>query len=210
MGSGAKKTAGTIATGGIGLAPSAAPKALNWLTGKNIGGDNSLPGVTPPDFAGDQAQIGALDKKIRDLYGEQSTAQNAGIDKQMGDMITNLTTGPQGEALRQKYNNLGILNSGAFNQGLAEQFTPIQQNAQNQVLEQGYQQFGDLRNLAGAGTERQFGLEDWMRNAQQEQALAQYGGNVQEDIAKRQSRSDLVGSLIGAGGQIGGGAASPF
>ena len=182
--------------------------------GSGGGSGTSLPGVSVPDFAPDQLKIDALDKKIRGLYGEQATAQNAGIDKQMSDMITNLTTGPQGESMRQKYNNLGILNSGAFNQGLAEQFTPIQQNAQNQVLEQGYQQFGDLRNLAGAGTERQFGLEDWARNAQQEQLMAQAGMGAQEGMSRRQNRSDLIGSLIGAGGSIGGGyasgAAAPF
>jgi hypothetical protein len=105
------------------------------------------------------------------------------------------------------------LNSGAFNQGLASQFTPIEQQATTDILNQGQAQYGDLRNIIGnntnadigvqtAGLQRQFGNEDWFKNAQQQQQLAQLGVNSQTSLANQQGANDILGSIIGGGSQV--------
>lgn len=199
----------------------------NIMSGQPLSGDQpniNIPGVTPPDYSGDQQQISGLTDQINKLYGnqmsgvqntygQQQQAEKAQIDQQTKDMITNLTTGPQGEALREKYNGLGLLNSGAFNQGLADSFAPIQQQAQNDILSQNQQQFGDMRNimgqqtstdasLASGGTQRQFSLEDWYNNAMQNRNLAQSGANLTVQSGNQNSQNQLLSSLIGGGATL--------
>lgn len=184
----------------------------------------TIPGVERPDEMADSSRITGLSSMINRLYGNQASAtkdsyaaqaleQNKLIDKQMNDMITNLTTGQQGEQLMRKFNQLGLLDSGAFDQGLAEQFTPIQQQAQQAVLQQGLSKYGDLRDILGqqtqsniglntAGTQRAFENEDWYRNAQLQRALAQAGANLSVNTGNQQSATDLFGSLVGGGSRI--------
>jgi hypothetical protein len=53
-------------------------------------------------------------------YGQQQSALENVLNQYRNNAEQQLTTGPQGEALREKYNSLGLLNSGAFNTGLAQ------------------------------------------------------------------------------------------
>lgn len=200
--------------------------------GKNIiGGQNpgdqpkiNIPGVTPPDYTGDKQQITDLTGQLNGLYGnqiqgvkdtyaQQQQAEQGQISKQVQDMISNLTSGQQGQDLAQHFNSLGLLHSGAFNQGLAQSFAPIEQQATNDILSQNQNQFGDIRSILGqqtgtnvntdaAGTQRQFGLEDWYNNAMQNRNLAQSGANLQVQTGNQNAQSDLLGNLIGGGAKV--------
>ncbi len=195
-----------------------------FLGGAPGGTNSNIPDPTAPNYSGDANQISGLTDQInklygnqmsgvKDTYGQQQAAEKSQIDQSTKDMITNLTTGQQGEGMREQFNNMGILNSGAFNQGLANAFAPIQQQANQDILSQNQQQFGDARNilgqqtqadqgLASGGTQRQFSLEDWYNNAMQNKNLAQSGANVQLQTGNQNANSNLLGSLIGGGATI--------
>lgn len=216
MGSGAtkkfKKVAGSI--------PIIGPALTAGMPAENV----EIPGVPAPNYQGDQDLLAGLAGQInrayvnqrgatKDLYSQELQAGQGLIDQQTKDMISNLTTGKMGEDLREKYNQMGLLDSGAFNEALAQQFSPIQQQAQQQLLQQNMGQYGDLRDILGsqtestiglntAGTQRQFGLEDWFRNAQLQRALAQAGANLSVQTGNQQAASDVLGSLVGGGSRV--------
>lgn len=89
-------------------------------------------------------QLMGIGNTQNDLLGQRMQSQR---DQLMGQ----LTTGPEGEAFRQKYNNLGLLNSGAFNQGLSNQFGNLASQQQQDILNLGIDQQNKLTNAAGAG-----------------------------------------------------------
>jgi hypothetical protein len=101
-------------------------------------------------------------QQLQQLYGNfmNQTKQNydtgyqdiaKSLQNQQNQAVQNLTTGPQGESLREYYNNMGLLNSGAFNQGLANQFGQIQQNTQNNLLQAQLDEQNALQGAAQQG-----------------------------------------------------------
>ncbi|HEX9504282.1 MAG TPA: hypothetical protein VF974_08280 [Patescibacteria group bacterium] len=110
-------------------------------------------------------------KQLQDLYSNfmSGTKQrydqsyediSKSLQNQQNQAMQNLTTGPQGEKFREYFNNLGLLNSGAFNTGLADQFGQIQQNTQNSLLQAKLDEQNALQNSAQQGVNAlgQFGI----------------------------------------------------
>lgn len=195
-----KKAALPVATGGLSL-------LINTKRG------NPQMPEAPTMAGGDQAALDAQMKQQRDLTGQDFSSTQALYtqqQQQLQDLLnkyrqnaeTSLTTGPEGEAMRQQYNNLGLLNSGAFNDALAQKFAQIQQNSDmslmnqslnttdilNSINQQGFQTQSDLGQ---AGLQRQFGLED--------QA---YQSAMNNYLARIKAKNDRTNSFIGAGGSI--------
>ena len=189
---------------------------MSWLS-KAFGGltggpatNSTLP--TAPTWAQDLPALQATEASQQALTN-QDLAQSQQLATQNQDQLksvldtyrqnayTDLTTGQEGEQMRQYYNNLGLLNSGAFNQNLGNQFAQIQQNSDLQLMQaglkegdtlqgilgQGYQNQTDLQN---AGLQRQYGLED--------QA---YQGALNSVLARRQDEAKNKQSILGGLGQ---------
>ena len=144
---------------------------------------------------GDQNAIGGASQQQQGL-----TNQYVGQLGQLGNQdYQNLTTqlGPTGQIGQQlagEYNNLGITpQSGAFQQGLANQYgTLLDQTNQQQAsaLGQGYQGQTGLSNL---GLQQQFGLEGQQTNA-----------NLADSLAQFAQQTGLQQALIGGGASIAG------
>ena len=147
---------------------------------------------------GDQSAIGSA------MTQQQGMTQNTVNQLQglAGQDFSNLTTqlgptGPLGQQLAGEYNNLGITpQSGAFQQGLGNQYGNLlnQTNAQQAgVITQGGQDQSALSNL---GLQQQFGLEGQQSNA-----------DLAQNLATFMQQSGLQQSLVGGGlGAIGQGA----
>lgn len=143
-------------------------------------------------------------------FTTQNDALKKALDQYRQNAETNLTTGPEGEQFRQGYNRLGLLDSGAFNQGLANQFGNIQQQSDQAMLGLGVDQENALQGirqqgydtqsgLGQAGLERQFGLED-----------QNYNNSMSQYLAKLRGQQDTKNQLIGIGGNLLGGALGGF
>lgn len=140
----------------------------------------ALPGQTGQDtmIAGQQQQQTQLadqarqqtlldqqntQKQLQDLYSEFLGQTKTNYDQQYQDIAKNLgqqqeqnlqglTTGPAGAAMRNYYNSLGILDSGAFNSALATGAQGIEQNTQNQLLQAQLAEQQALQSAAQQGT----------------------------------------------------------
>jgi len=212
-------------TGGLGsiFGGGGADGILGSFLDPIFGGASQVPNINIPGYnQGDSQALSALMGKQKSLYDQSYTDTKSRyadqlselqklIGTQMGDTVTNLTTGQQGEALREKYNNLGLLNSGAFNQGLANAFAPVQQQANQELMAQGLnttnvlQGISDqsLQNQIGlgqSGIQRQFGLEDAQTNAMINQLIA----NAQMKQQHQQGNMGFLGGLINAGASMSG------
>jgi len=107
--------------------------------------------------------------------------------------------------MRQYYNRLGLLNSGAFNDALANRFGDIQQQSDQAILNNGVNFENTLQGILGegynnqvslgqAGLQRQYSLED-----------EAYQAAVNQVLAKQKDQSATKNSLIqGGGGLLGG------
>jgi hypothetical protein len=202
------KNKGSIVGGLLGGIPGA-------LLGGNLNklkpAETTLP--TAPTWAQDLPALQATEASQQALTN-QDLAQSQQLATQNQDQLksvldtyrqnayTDLTTGDEGEQMRQYYNNLGLLNSGAFNQNLGNQFAQIQQNSDLQLMQAGLKEGDTLQGILGqgyqtqsdlqtAGLQRQYGLED--------QA---YQGALNAVLAKRQDQSNTKNALFGAGGNI--------
>lgn len=153
-------------------------------------------------------------------FGSQNNLLDQRMQSQRDNLMRQLTTGPEGEAFRQKYNNLGLLNSGALSTGLANQFSNLASQQQQDMLGLGIDQQGALQGAMGtgygnlsslgqqgtgvqsglgmAGLGRQFGLEDQQ---------TQFG--IAKAIQDAQNKAQEQQALLGGGaymmGQGGGG-----
>lgn len=204
-----------ISGGGGGMDPS--KLALGGsLLGLGLSQDTDVQRPQMPSWAQDEQTINAekgsqqqlidsLMGKQRGLNDEQNSLLGQRMQAQRDQLMQQMTTGPEGEAFRQKYNNMGMLNSGAFETGLSNQFGNLasqqqqdilnQQIGQNQglsnILNQGYQTQSDLGQ---SGLQRHLGLED--TGAQFDLASA---------IQNAQQKAQLQQSLIGGGAYMLGG-----
>lgn len=163
-----------------------------------------------------QQMIDSLMGKTRGLYGEQNDLLGQRMQSERNNLMRQMTTGPEGEAFRQKYNNMGMLNSGAFETGLANQFGNLAAQQQQDMLNQQIQQTGGLGNilnegygvqsgLGQSGLQRQFGLQD--ANSQMSLARA-----IQDAQMQQQKQQALIGGgsyLLGQGMGGGGGGGMP-
>lgn len=160
------------------------------------------PSVQRPDLgniAGDRAAIDQQGQDLRGLYGEQNDLLGQRMQSQRDQLMQQLTTGTEGEAFRQKYNNLGLLNSGAFNQGLSNQFGNLASQQQQDILNQGISQTNSLADLSNSRLSRQFGQED---------VGTQF--NIAQAIQNAQLQQQKQNALIGGGSYIlGGGMGGP-
>lgn len=170
---------------------------MSWLS-TLINGNKGNSGMPPPiDPTQDQNAINQFMQQTQDRYTQQQ--------QQLGQLLNNyrtnaeqqLTTGPEGEALRQKYNNLGLLNSGAFNSALAQDFSQIQQNSDQALMQQGLNTTDVLQGIADSGLQRQFGIED-----------QNYQGALNQALAKQRQSSQNSSALLGLGGSLLGSAIS--
>lgn len=138
------------------------------------------------------------------LYADQQAQLQKLLDQRRQQAMTDLTTGPGGEEFRRNYNRLGLLNSGAFNQGLSDQFARLQGQESNALLEQGINQtntlqgilgqgYGNQSNIGMAGLNRNFGAADLQAQLQNQQANA---------LANQsQNRVNVLGDIRGQGYQ---------
>jgi hypothetical protein len=120
------------------------------------------------------AQQGITDKALADSSANITQQQSALVDllnQRRQQALQQITTGPEGEAFREKYNNLGLLNSGAFNTGLSNIFGNLAAQGQQDVTGLGLQGlmdqqgiigqgYGTQSNLGLGGLNRLFGLQD--------------------------------------------------
>lgn len=142
------------------------------------------------------------------LYDRQQSQLRDVLNKQRGIAMDQMTNGPQGEAFRQKYNDLGLLNSGAFNTDLAQQFSDIENMSEQALLGQGMQstqaqQQGlmggqqTLQNMGIGGLTNYFGTA----NQQSQQQLAQNLANQQAQQQKNALWYQIPLSLANTGAQ---------
>lgn len=89
-------------------------------------------------------QLMGINSTQNDLLGQR-------MQSQRDQLMNQLTNGPEGEAFRQKYNSLGLLNSGAFNTGLSNQFGNLAYQQQQDILNQGINQQNQLASATGQG-----------------------------------------------------------
>jgi hypothetical protein len=162
------------------------------LTGYGMSMNPEVGNIPLPNYETDlqaiQGQMGQqrgmsqeYQKQLQDLYGNLGPQLMQNMAQQLSP------TGAAGQQLMQGYNASGLLNSGAFNQGLAQQFAPIMQGllqgqlgAQQGGLQQGYQTQSGL----GMGElQRQFGIEDLTTQT----ALAKQIADMQAQAAKQQA-----------------------
>lgn len=140
----------------------------------------------------DQATIDQFYTDTEQRYKEQQDQLKKLLDQYRQQATQDLTTGQAGEDLRAQYNRLGLLNSGAFNTGLANKYADIQKNSENALLEQGLNTTNTLQDIQNSGLERLFSSEDQQANA-----------DLNRELANQQARNNTTNSLIGAGGQLG-------
>lgn len=133
-------------------------------------------------------QLQGIDKTQNDLLGQR-------MQSQRDQLMNQLTTGPEGEAFREKYNNLGLLNSGAFNTGLANQFGNLAAQQQQDILNQGIAQQNQLAGAAGQGYGNLSGLGS--QGYQNLQGLGSQGFQNMSDIA---NQGNQLQSQLGIGG----------
>lgn len=184
------------------------------------GGQPQLPQPTTPGWGQDQQELQQQMQQQQQMNSQfmtdtqqRQTDQQAALQKMLDqyrqNAETNLSTGPEGEAFRQQYNNLGLLNSGAFNQGLANQFGQIQQNTDLSLMNQGVQNMNNLQNIAqqgyqtqsdlsSAGLGRQYSLEDAQSGMNNQNSIMQYVLNQQRQNALGKGLGTIAGGGIGA------------
>lgn len=110
-------------------------------------------------------------KQLQDLYSgflgttktnyDQAYKDIAGNLQQQQDYnLKDLQSGPGGTSLKNYYNNLGLMDSGAFNSALATNAQGIEQNTQEQLLQAQLQEQQALQSAAqqGIGALGQFGV----------------------------------------------------
>lgn len=177
-----------IAGGGGGGGLGAGNLALGGsLLGLGLSQDTSVPDVSlNPSADTMSATNGSLDR-LRGLYGQQNDLLGQRMQAQRDSLMRQLTTGQEGEAFRQKYNNLGLLNSGAFNQGLSNQFSNLADQQQQDMLGLGIDQTGGLAS-------RMTGMEDLGTQM-----------SLARSLAQAQQKSQLQQSLLGLSGRVLGG-----
>lgn len=201
-----------ISGGGGGIDPS--KLALGGsLLGLGLAQNTDVQRPQMPSWDADKAAIGeesnnqqglidSLMGKQRGLYDQQNSLLGQQMQSQRDQLMQQLTTGPEGEAFRQKYNDLGLLQGGAFNTGLANQFGNLASQQQQSILGQGIQQqqglsdilnqgYGVQSQLGQSGLQRRFGLED--TGTQFDLASA---------IQNAQQKSQLQQALMGGGSYI--------
>lgn len=191
--------AGGLLAGGLGGA------AGGGLLGAGLGMNTDVGNVNFPNQQQDAQSITDEEDSLRKLFGQQNDQYGQLAQSQRDNLMRQLTTGQEGEAFRQKYNNLGLLNSGAFNQGLSNQFGNLAAQQQQDILGQNVQQTGQLANLDQSKLSRQFGLED-------QQTQFSLAKAIQEAQQKSQLQQSLIGGgsyLLGGGAGGGGGGAAP-
>lgn len=183
-----------------------------------------VPGANVPQFGqGDQQALEALMKNQQGQFGQAQTDTSANyadqqkmlqdiINKSRDNFMTNISTGPQGQAFRGSFNNSGLLDSGAFNQGLASAFAQEQQGTDQALMQQGLGKTNAIQNLIDAGLQnniglgqsglqRQFGLEDASTNNTIQQQIA--NANLKQKT--QQGNQQFLGNLVGGGlGFLGG------
>lgn len=205
---------------------------FSGLGGSLFPGAPQVPGVNIPQFnQGDQQALQDLTGQQNQLYGnqmdqtkslygdtfnKQNDIMSQLIDQSRGNFMSDLSTGTGGEEFRQKYNNLGLLNSGAFNQGLANAFAPVEAESEQAMMGQRMNQQQELLaalsgimgnqtqnqvDLGQAGLQRRYGLEDAQTNA----ILGRDTANAQLKQQYRQGNQGLLGGLLGGGMSLLGG-----
>lgn len=138
-------------------------------------------------------------------------------DQDLTSQLTSTDPGSLGGQLQGSFNNNGMLNSGAFNSALANQFGNLAQQQNQEALQAGTGQFQNIQDilnqatqtqagLGQAGVQNNFNLEDWYNNANQSQQLAQLGANVSTNTGNQQGQNQVLGTLGGLGGKLGGAA----
>ena len=142
-----------------------------------------------------QTQQGMTDQYMQQLQG------NANQDYQ--NLTSQLSpTGGLGQQLAGEYNNYGITpNSGAFQQGLGNQYGQMMQNVNQQqagALQQGYQ---TQSGLGQTGLQNTLGLESQGVNTQNSQALAQFMQQAGLQSALVGGGLGTVGSASSGGGK---------
>lgn len=220
MGKTAKRVAAGIATGGLSESYRPILKSARPIlkSGSRFFGFSGIPETQAPGF--DPAVIAEAEAAQMAIQNERLAALQGIVGTQRGilrDLLEarrrkfreDLTTGPEGERFRQEFNRLGLLNSGAFNVGLANRLADLEFEGQNllagqelagqeALAEASGQGFDALSQLRLAGLARQLGLQDvgtqlgLARELQQRQVGAQRFGSV----------LDLIGSILGGRGGV--------
>lgn len=159
--------------------------------------------------------IDSLMGRTRGLYDEQNSLLGQRMQNERDNLMRQLTTGPEGEAFRTKYNSMGLLNSGAFNTGLSDQFANLAGQQQNDILNQQIAQTGGLSNILNqgygvesglglSGLQRQFGLQDTGTQIDLARQIQNAMIQQQKQNALLQGGSYLLGQGMGGGGMGGG------
>lgn len=184
-------------------------------------------GINQEGMQGQQGLNQGYMSQLQGMNDEQNNLMGQRMQSQRDQLLNQLTNGPEGEAFRQKYNNMGLLNSGAFNTGLANQFGNLasqqqqdilsNQIAQQQALQgaagQGFQGMSNLQNQGGQnlsglseqGYQTQSGLSSGGLGREFGLQDVQTQVNMARAIQEAQNKAQLQQSLIGTGGQILGG-----
>lgn len=167
---------------------------LGLLGGGLAGGGGNIPRPNIPSTSALNRRLGTFQEQEA-LAGQQQfqNLQNL-LSQERQQRMEGLSTGQEGEALRQQYNRLGLLDSGAFNSELARQMTQLAQQQQGELARQNLGEFDYLRGIRGAGLEREFGLQDIGTEA-----------DLQIALEKSRQRAQRQQGLIGAGTQLLGG-----
>lgn len=186
--------------------------------GYGLSMDPTLQQAQMPSNAGDQQAVQQQMQQQQGITNQNMTDINNLYGTMGPQMINNMAqqlgpNGTAGKTLQGEFNNLGLLDSGAFNVGLANQFLPLQQqllqgqtSADQGVINQGAQ---TQSGLGLGGLQRQFGLEDTGTQDQMTQNLAQFLQQSQLQNALVGGGSNILGQTVGgssgSGSQNGGG-----
>ena len=162
------------------------------------------------------SQVGGQNSGLSNLFSNQNQTLQDAQQKYLTDQTARLgPNGDLGRTLAAQYNNSGLLNSGAFNEGLAnsamgivgqnEQGLTNQITGQNQLQGQlyggGLQQGYDTQSgLGTSGLTRQFGLEDQSSQTQLAQNLAKFIQQAGFQQALIGGGSNILGQTASGGG----------
>ena len=174
-----------------------------------------------PDQQAIQQQMGVQQDITNQGMGTQAGLGQGyvqGLQGLANQDYSNLTsqlgpTGAIGQQLAGEYNNLGITpQSGAFQQGLANQYAPLLMQANTQQANALGSEYGNLADTAMQGTQTQsglgqtglqniLGLESQGVNTQNAQALAQFMQQAGLQSSLVSGGLGTVGSAASGGGK---------
>lgn len=152
-------------------------------------------------------QQGLASEALKNIRGSYDQYAN-----DIGPKLTQqLTTGEPGKQLRNFYNSLGLLDSGSFNEGLANTVSGEMLNVRGR--EQSFldslmgQNYETLSGLSSGGLQRQFSLEDFYHQADLQKQLAQMQNDTYQSALQQQKMNPWtqigMGFASGAGQGLG-------